>query len=42
VRVIAQVNLAKGRQVTTEAVILQLEDASDPYRVLSWKDDFDG
>jgi general secretion pathway protein K len=41
-RVIVQVELAKGRRINAEAVILPLDDAPDPYRVLSWTDDFDG
>ena len=41
-RVMVQVDLAKGRRINAEAVILLLEDAEDPYRVLSWTDDFDG
>jgi general secretion pathway protein K len=31
-----------GRRVGAEAVILPLDDADEPYRVLSWHDDFDG
>ncbi len=41
-RVIVRVSLANGRRINAEAVILPLEDAPDPYRVLSWTDDFDG
>ncbi len=41
-RVTVQVDLAKGRRINAAAVILLLEDAPDPYRVLSWTDDFDG
>ena len=41
-RVMVQVDLAKGRRINAEAVILLLEDAPEPYRVLSWTDDFDG
>ncbi len=41
-RVRVRVDLAKGRRINAEAVILLLEDAPDPYRVLSWTDDFDG
>jgi general secretion pathway protein K len=41
-RVVVQVGLARGRRINAEAVILLLEDAPDPYRVLSWTDDFDG
>lgn len=42
VRVTVQVGLPRGRRINAEAVILLLEDAPDPYRVLSWTDDFDG
>jgi general secretion pathway protein K len=28
--------------VRAEVVILLLEDGDEPYRVLSWRDDFDG
>jgi general secretion pathway protein K len=31
-----------GRRVGAEAVIVPLDDADEPYRVLSWRDDFDG
>jgi general secretion pathway protein K len=41
-RVTVEVGLAKGRRINAEAVILPLQDAPDPYRVLSWTDDFDG
>ena len=41
-RVTVEVSLAKGRRINAQAVILLLEDAADPYRVLSWTDDFDG
>ncbi len=41
-RVTVQVNLPKGRRIHAQAVILLLDDAEDPYRVLSWTDDFDG
>ena len=34
--------LENGRRVTAEAVILVLQDGDEPYRVLSWRDDFDG
>jgi general secretion pathway protein K len=34
--------LGNGRRVTAEVVILVLEDGDEPYRVLSWRDDFDG
>jgi general secretion pathway protein K len=41
-RVTVQVALDKGRRINAAAVILLLQDAPDPYRVLSWTDDFDG
>jgi len=41
-RVKVEVALAQGRRVRGEAVIFLLEDAPDPYRVLSWTDGFDG
>ena len=41
-RIMVQVGLERGRRINAEAVILLLEDAPDPYRVLSWTDDFDG
>jgi general secretion pathway protein K len=34
--------LENGRRVTAEVVILIPEDGDEPYRVLSWRDDFDG
>jgi general secretion pathway protein K len=34
--------LENGRRVTAETVILVLQDGDEPYRVLSWRDDFDG
>jgi general secretion pathway protein K len=41
-RVTIQVALDQGRRINAAAVILLLEDAPEPYRVLSWTDDFDG
>jgi len=41
-RVTVQIQLPNGRRMRAEAVILMLEDAPDPYHVLSWSDDFDG
>lgn len=41
-RVTVRVELARGRRINAEAVILPLDDAPEPYRVLSWTDDFDG
>jgi general secretion pathway protein K len=37
-----RVALEKGRRVAAEVVILVPEDGDEPYRVLSWRDDFDG
>ncbi len=37
-----RVALDNRRRIAAEAVILVLEDADEPYRVLSWRDDFDG
>jgi general secretion pathway protein K len=34
--------LDQGRRVNAELVILILEDGPEPYRILSWRDDFDG
>ncbi|MEA2839432.1 MAG: ral secretion pathway protein [Methylobacteriaceae bacterium] len=34
--------LENGRRVRAEVVILVLQDGDEPYRVLSWRDDFDG
>jgi general secretion pathway protein K len=34
--------LENGRRVAAEVVILVLQDGDEPYRVLSWHDDFDG
>jgi general secretion pathway protein K len=34
--------LDNGRRVAAEVVVLVLQDGDEPYRVLSWRDDFDG
>ncbi|SFK11335.1 general secretion pathway protein GspK [Methylocapsa palsarum] len=34
--------LDQGRRVNAELVLLILEDGPEPYRILSWRDDFDG
>ena len=34
--------LGNGRRVAAEIVVLVLQDGDEPYRVLSWRDDFDG
>ena len=41
-RVTVRVGLGDGRRIVGEAVIILLEDAAEPFRVLSWHDDFDG
>jgi general secretion pathway protein K len=41
-RVQIHAGLDKGRRVNAEIVILLLEDGPEPYRILSWRDDFDG
>ena len=41
-RVTVQINFDNGRVVGSEVVILVLDDANQPYRVLSWEDDFNG
>jgi general secretion pathway protein K len=37
-----RIALDTGRRVAAEVVILVPEDGEDPYRVLFWRDDFDG
>ena len=41
-RVAVRMDLDKGRRVRGEAVILLGSEAGEPFRVLSWRDDFDG
>jgi general secretion pathway protein K len=41
-RVAVRVDFDNRRRVRGEAVIFLLEDAADPFRVLFWRDDFDG
>jgi general secretion pathway protein K len=41
-RVDVTVDLDNGRRVNGEVSILMLEGADEPYRVLAWRDDFDG
>jgi general secretion pathway protein K len=41
-RVTVGIVFDNGRRVGAEAVIVPLDDADEPYRVLSWRDDFDG
>jgi general secretion pathway protein K len=41
-RVTVGLGFDNGRRVSAEAVILPLADADVPFRILSWRDDFDG
>ena len=41
-RMIVSIAFDRGRRVSAEAVILPLDNADQPYRVLYWRDDFDG
>jgi general secretion pathway protein K len=41
-RITLRIDLENGRRVQAEAVILLLDDAEEPFRVLSWRDDLDG
>lgn len=41
-RVTVRVHFDNGRRVGAEAVIMSLKDADEPFRILSWQDDFDG
>jgi general secretion pathway protein K len=41
-RVQVQVQLDNGRTARAEVVILVAQDDDEPFRVLSWRDDFDG
>ena len=41
-RINIRMALENGRRVAAEVVILVPEDGDEPYRVLSWRDDFDG
>jgi type II secretory pathway component PulK len=40
-RVVMQIRLDNGRMARAEAVILVSQDADEPYRILSWRDDTD-
>jgi general secretion pathway protein K len=42
VRVKLRIGFDNGRQIRAEAVILIIEGDEEPYRILSWQDDFDG
>jgi general secretion pathway protein K len=41
-RVTVRIAFDNGRRVSAETVILPLDDGDEPFRVLSWYDDFDG
>jgi general secretion pathway protein K len=41
-RAAVHITLGTGRRVNADAVLLVTENARDPYRVLAWRDDFDG
>jgi general secretion pathway protein K len=41
IRVTARIRFDNGRQTGAEAIILMIENGTEPYRVLSWQDDFD-
>ena len=40
-RVTARIAFDSGQRMTTEAVIFLLDSGTDPYRVLTWRDDMD-
>ena len=42
IRVAVRIDFDKNRRTRAEAVILLLDDSEEPFRVLSWRDDFDG
>jgi general secretion pathway protein K len=42
VRVDVAVHFDKGRNVNAEAVIMLIDKDTEPFRVLEWRDDFDG
>jgi general secretion pathway protein K len=41
IRVTVRIRFDNGRRTGAEAVILMIENGTEPYRVLSWQDDFD-
>jgi general secretion pathway protein K len=41
IRVTTRMTFDNGRRVGAECVILLIDDAEEPFRVLSWQDDFD-
>ena len=40
-RVLVQVDFDNGRRANADVIILPVEDGDEPFRVLSWQDDFD-
>jgi general secretion pathway protein K len=42
IRVAVRIDFDKSRRTRAEAVILLIDDSEEPFRVLSWRDDFDG
>jgi general secretion pathway protein K len=40
-RVTARITFDSGQRMTTEAVIFLLDSGTDPYRILTWRDDMD-
>ena len=41
-RVNVRVQFDNGTQMSSEVVILLVDDGAEPYRILSWRDDLDG
>ncbi len=41
-RILINVRLGNGRDVSAEVVIVTLQNGDEPFRVLSWRDDIDG
>ena len=37
----ARIAFDSGQRMTTEAVIFLLDSGTDPYRILTWRDDMD-
>ena len=40
-RVTARIAFDSGQRMTTEAVIFLLDSGTEPYRILTWRDDID-
>ena len=40
-RVIVRIAFDSGQRMTTEAVVFMLDNGSEPYRILTWRDDMD-